>query len=89
MGVREFFRWWRAELTGLLPQAWRRRFERRHDTLLLSPGGDEVQISRRDNGRLEELGRIDMTLPDAAERMSATLGALKVEPSDSKVEGVE
>ncbi len=85
MGVREFFRWWRAELTGLLPQAWRRRFERRHDTLLLSPGRDEVQISRRDNGRLEELGRIDMTLPDAAERMSATLGALKVESTRVEV----
>ncbi len=69
----------------MLPQAWRRRFERRHDTLLLSPGHDEVQISRRDNGRLEELDRIDMTLPDAAERMAATLGALKVESTRVEV----
>jgi general secretion pathway protein L len=69
----------------MLPRAWRRRFERRHDTLLLSPGHDHVRISRRDNGRLEELGRIDTTLPDAAERMTATLGALKVESTRVEV----
>ncbi len=85
MGVSEFFRWWRSELTGMLPRAWRRRFERRHDTLLLSPSHGEVRISRRDNGRLEELGRIDMTLPDATERMAATLGALKVESTRVEV----
>ncbi len=81
----EFFRWWRSELTGMLPRAWRRHFEGRHDTLLLSPSRDEVRISRRDNGRLEELGRIDMTLPDATERMAATLGALKVESTRVEV----
>ncbi len=69
----------------MLPRAWRRRFERRHDTLLLSPGHDEVRISRRDNGRLEELGRIDTTLPDAAERMAATLAALKGESTRVEV----
>ena len=69
----------------MLPRAWQRRFERRHDTLLLSPSHDEVRISRRDNGRLEELGRIDMTLPDATERMAATLGALKVESTRVEV----
>jgi general secretion pathway protein L len=69
----------------MLPRVWRRRFERRHDTLLLSPGHDHVRISRRDNGRLEELGRIDTTLPDAAERMTATLGALKVESTRVEV----
>ncbi len=69
----------------MLPRAWRRRFEGRHDTLLLSPGHDHVRISRRDNGRLEELGRIDTTLPDAAERMTATLGALKVESTRVEV----
>jgi general secretion pathway protein L len=85
VGVSEFFRWWRSELAGMLPQAWRRRFERRHDTLLLSPSHDEVRISRRDNGRLEELGRIDLTLPGAAERMAATLGALKGEATRVEV----
>ncbi len=69
----------------MLPRVWWRRFERRHDTLLLSPGHDHVRISRRDNGRLEELGRIDTTLPDAAERMTATLGALKVESTRVEV----
>ena len=85
MGVSEFFHWWRSELIGMLPQTWRRHFERRHDTLLLSPSHDEVRISRRDNGRLEELGRIDMTLPDATERMAATLEALKVESTRVEV----
>jgi general secretion pathway protein L len=75
--VATFFGWWRAELFGMLPDAWRRRFEGRHDTVLLSPMGDEVRISRRDNGRVEELGRIDTALPDAAERMAVTLGRLK------------
>ncbi len=85
MGVSEFFTWWRSELTGMLPDAWRRHFERRHDTLVLSPTDDEVRVSRRDNGRLEELGRIDMALPDAAERMAATLGGLKVESTRVEV----
>ena len=69
----------------MLPRAWRRRFERRHDTLLLSPGDDEVRISRRDNGRLEELARIDTTLADAAERMAVTLGALQGESTRVEV----
>ena len=77
MDIGEFFGWWRTELTGMLPDGWRRRFERHHDTVLLSPMGDELQVSRRDNGRLEELGRIDMALPDAGARMAAILGRLK------------
>ena len=73
MGVGEFFRWWRSELAGMLPDGWRRRFERRRDTVVLSALDDEVRISRRDNGRVEDLGHIDMTLPDAGERMTAAL----------------
>ena len=57
----------------MLPDGWRRRFERRRDTVVLSALDDEVRISRRDNGRVEDLGRIDMTLPDAGERMTAAL----------------
>ena len=28
MGISAFFSWWRDELAGMLPDAWRRRFER-------------------------------------------------------------
>jgi len=77
VGIGEFFGWWRSELSGMLPDAWRRRFEGRHDTVVLSPVGDEVRVSRRDNGHLEELGRIDTALPDAAERVAAIVGRLK------------
>ena len=59
MGIGELFSWWLDELAGMLPDAWRRRFERRQDILLLTLLGDEVRISRRDNGRLEELGKND------------------------------
>lgn len=69
----------------MLPGAWQRRFEGRRDTLFLSPGHQELRISRRDNGRLEELGRIDTSLPDASERMAATLGALKGESTRVEV----
>ena len=76
MGVGEFLRWWWSELAGMLPDGWRRRFERRRDTVILSSVDDEVRISLRDNGRVEELGRIDMTLPDAGERMMAVLAGM-------------
>ncbi len=82
----EFFRWWRTELAGLLPDAWRRRFERAHATLVLAPAGDEVRVSRRDNGQIEELGRISTTLPDAAERVAAILGGLKAESTRVEVD---
>ena len=85
MGIGEFFSWWRAELAGMMPDAWRRRFEGRHDTLLLSQMGDEVRISRRANGRLEELGRISTALPNAAERIAAILGGLKAESTRVEV----
>ena len=85
MGVSEFFVWWRSELTGMLPDSLRRRFERRHDTLLLSSTRGEVRVGRRDDGRTEELGRIDMTLPDAAERMAEVLAGLKVESTRVEV----
>ena len=85
MGISAFFVWWRSELAGMLPDAWRRRFERRHDTLFLAPTGDEVRVSRRENGRFKELVRIDMTLSDAAERMVATLAGLKVETTRVEV----
>jgi general secretion pathway protein L len=78
MGVGEFFSWWRDELAGMLPDAWRRRLERRHDTLLLTPVGDEVRVSRRDNGRAEELGSISTTLPNAGEHAASLLGGLRV-----------
>ncbi|TFH50537.1 MAG: hypothetical protein E4H01_02130 [Lysobacterales bacterium] len=79
MSIAEFFRWWRAELAGMLPDSWRRRFERRHDTLLLSPIDAEVRVSRRENGRLEQLGSISTALPDASERMLAISGGLRAE----------
>jgi len=79
--IGEFVRWWRAELAGMLPDSWRRRFERRHDTLLLTPTGDEVRISRRGNGRLEQIGSISPTLPDARERMAAISGEMRAETS--------
>jgi len=85
MGIGAFFSWWRDELAGMLPYAWRRRFERRHDVLLLTLLDDEVRISRRDNGRLEELGSISTTLPNASERMAAMLSGLKVESTRVEV----
>ena len=85
MGIGEFFGWWRTELAGMLPDAWRRSFERRHDTLLLSPMGGELRVSRRDNGRLEELGRISTALPNAAERVAAILAGLKAESTRVEV----
>ena len=85
MGIGEFFSWWRDELAGMLPQTWRRRFERRQDILLLTLLGDEVRISRRDNGRLEELGSISTTLPNAGERMAAMLSGLKVKSTRVEV----
>jgi general secretion pathway protein L len=85
VGIGEFFRWWRSELTGMLPDSWRRRFERRHDTVLLSVAGDHARISRRDNGRSEELGQIDMTLPDAGERMAAVMGGMSADSTRVEV----
>ena len=85
MGIGDFFRWWRSELAGMLPDGLRQRFERRHDTVLLSPSDDELRISRRDNGRVEELGRIDMTLPDAGERLAATLAGMSADSTRIEV----
>lgn len=73
MGIGEFFDWWRAELAGMLPEGWRRRFAKRQDTLLLASNDGELEINRRDNGRIEELDRIHMTAPDAGERVAALL----------------
>lgn len=61
----------------MLPEGWRRRFERRHDTVVLTPDDDELRVSRRDSTRLEELGRIDMSLPDAGAQMAGTLTGLE------------
>ena len=85
MGIGELFSWWRDELAGMLPDAWRRRFERRQDILLLTLLGDEVRISRRDNGRLEELGSISMTMSGAGERMAAMLSGLKADSTRVEV----
>ncbi len=85
MGIGEFFSWWRDELAGMLSDTWRRRFERRHETLLLTPASDEVRVSRRDNGRLEELGSISTTLPNASERMASMLSGLRVESTRVEV----
>jgi general secretion pathway protein L len=85
MGIGAFFSWWRDELAGMLPDAWRRRFERRHDVLLLTLLSDEVRISRRDSGRVEELGSISTTLPNAGERMAAMLSGLKVKSTRVEV----
>lgn len=78
MGPREFFRWWRAELAGMLPDGLRRRFARRHDTLLVAVEDDGVRIARRLNGRVEELGRANVALPGARERMAAILGGMRL-----------
>ena len=56
MSVSEFFRWWRTELAGMLPEGVRRRLARRHDTLMLTMEGDQISVGRRGNGRREELG---------------------------------
>jgi general secretion pathway protein L len=85
MRVGEFFEWWRAELAGMLPDAWRRRWARRHDTVRLTLTDDEVRVSRRLNGRLEEFARIDTTLPDARERMAAILGGARLEATRIEV----
>jgi len=85
VGIGAFFRWWCSELAGMLPDGLRRRFERRHDTVLLSASDDEVRISRRDNGRIEELGRVDMTLPDAGERMAAALAGMSADSTRVEV----
>ena len=77
MGMAEFLRWWRSELAGMLPEGWRRRLGRRHATVSLAPTDAEVRVSRRENGRLEELGRFSTNLPDAAERAAAILGGLE------------
>lgn len=77
VGIGEFFAWWKTELAGLLPDALRRQSARRRHTLLLSLSDGEVLISRRENGHLEELGRVGATMPDASERAAAILGRLK------------
>jgi general secretion pathway protein L len=79
MGIGEFLNWWRAELSGMLPEGWRRRFEQRHDTLLLSTDNGALLISRRDNTRLDELGRVDMAAPGAGGRVAALLESLLTE----------
>jgi general secretion pathway protein L len=84
VGIGEFFTWWRGELAGMLPDTWRRRLERRHDTLLLVPDGDQVRVGRRDNGRVEELGSIDTTLPGAGGQVASMLSGLS--PASTRVE---
>jgi len=85
VGSGAFFRWWWSELAGMLPDGLRRRFERRQETVLLSASDDEVRISRRDNGRVEELGRVDMTLPDAGERVAAALAGMSADSTRVEV----
>ena len=53
MRLAEFLEWWRAELAGMLPEALRRRWARRHETVRLTSLDGEVCISRRMN----EIGR--------------------------------
>lgn len=74
MRLAEFLEWWRAELAGMLPEALRRRWARRHETVRLTSLDGEVCISRRLNGRLEELGRVEAMAPGARERLDAILG---------------
>ena len=76
MSIGEFFTWWRTELGGMLPDGLRHRFEGRLETLRLTQAGDELHISRGDNARLEELGRVDMALPEAGERLAAVVDGL-------------
>jgi general secretion pathway protein L len=85
MAIGEFFAWWRAELAGMLPDPLRRSFARRHDTLLLSLVNDEVRVSRRRNGRDEELGLVSATLPGAREGMAAILGGVGLEATRIEV----
>ncbi len=86
MSIGEFFDWWRSELAGMLPEALRRRFARRRDTLVLSPSNHEVRVSRRQNGRLEALGRVGTEPPGVAERMAAILGNLSSASTRVEVE---
>jgi len=76
MSIGEFFTWWRTELGGMLPDGLRHRLEGRLETLRLTQTGDELHISRGDNARLEELGRVDMALPEAGERLAAVVDGL-------------
>ena len=85
MGIGEFFRWWRSELAGMLPDAWRNRFERRHDFLVLTLEGEEVRVARRDNGHSEELGRISPLWPDADARMTSMLRGLNADSTRIEV----
>jgi general secretion pathway protein L len=86
MKVGEYFTWWRTELGGMLPEGLRRRFEGRFETLRLTQAGDELRIGRGDGGRVEELGRVDMALPEAGERVRAVVDGL--EAGSTRVEVV-
>lgn len=74
MRIGEFFTWWRSELAAMLPETLRRRWARRHDTVRLTLEDGEACVSRRVNGRFEELGRVVTTVSGARERMAALLG---------------
>jgi general secretion pathway protein L len=84
MRVGEFFTWWRTELGGMLPEALRHRFEGRLETLRLTQIGDELHVCRGDGARRVELGRVDMALPEAGERLASV-----VDPLDSGATRVE
>ncbi len=76
MRVGEFFTWWRTELGGMLPEGLRHRFEGRLETLRLTQVGDELQICRGEGARSVELGRVDMSRPEAGERLGSVVDPL-------------
>jgi len=69
-GLADFLRWWRGELTAMLPSGLRERFSSR-DGAYLGAEGDEWRAYRPVAGRLAQAGRVDMGSLDAAGRRNA------------------
>ncbi len=78
-GVADFLRWWRGELVGLLPAAWRERLASR-DVAHVSVEGDEWIAYRPVAGRLAQSGRANLGSLDAAGRRGAFRRLLADQP---------
>ena len=69
-GLADFLRWWRDELSGMLPLGLRERFSSR-DGAYLGVEGDEWLAYRPLAGRLAQAGRVNLGSLDAAGRRNA------------------
>lgn len=56
ISVGSFFRWWSAELAGMLPRSLRNAFKPRLDTLRLQVTASEIVVSHATNGHRKVLG---------------------------------